>query len=199
MKNYVLFVNGGLIAGIVIAAVIVIIILGFVVWWFKTYNRLVEGRNRVKTQWAQIDVQLKRRFDLIPNLVETIKGYTKHESEILTQFADARKMYADASKDGSVQKMSEANAKLNMTIHAVSEQYPTIKADASYNNLMGELRTSEDKIAHQRQFYNDTVNTYNNLREKFPSSIVANAKGFKEAELFTVTETEVREAPKVSF
>ncbi len=199
MKNFVLFVNGGLIAGIVIAAVIVIIILGIVVWWFKTYNRLVEGRNRVKTQWAQIDVQLKRRFDLIPNLVETIKGYTKHESEILTQFADARKMYADASKDGSVQKMSEANAKLNMTIHAVSEQYPTIKADTSYNNLMGELRTSEDKIAHQRQFYNDTVNTYNNLREKFPSSIVANAKGFKEAELFTVTETEVREAPKVSF
>lgn len=197
--NFVLFINTGLIIGVVIAVVIIAIILGIVVWWFKTYNRLVEGRNRVKTQWAQIDVQLKRRFDLIPNLVETIKGYTKHESEILTQFADARKMYADASKDGSVQKMSEANAKLNMTIHAVSEQYPTIKADASYNNLMGELRTCEDKIAHQRQFYNDTVNTYNNLREKFPSSIVANAKGFKEAELFTVADNAVRETPKVSF
>lgn len=202
MKSYI-FTNLGLILGISIpVGIIVLLVIILLVWWFKTYNRLVEARNRTKNQWAQIDVQLKRRFDLIPNLVETIKGYSKHESEILTQFANARKMYAEASKNGSVAGMSEANSmlgkSLNMMVNAVSEQYPEIKADVNYNNFMTELRSTEDKIAHQRQFYNDTVNNYNNLVEKFPSSIVANKKGFKLADLFKVEE-EAKVAPKVSF
>lgn len=188
---------------VAIVAVIVLAAIAIAVWWFTTYNKLVEARNKTKTQWAQIDVQLTRRFDLIPNLVETVKGYATHESDIFTQFADARKMYQDANKNQSVEGMVEANEKLakslNIMVHSVSEQYPELKADKNFNSLMAELKTCEDKIAHQRQFYNDTVYMYNNLCEKFPSSIVASRKGFKTAELFNVKESAVREAPKVSF
>ena len=193
---------GGII-GIVIGAVVLILIIALVSWGVKAYNNLVKGRNKVKNQWAQIDVQVKRRFDLIPNLVETDKGYAKHESEILTQFADARKMYASAKDNNSASEMAKADANLSKAlsifVNAVTEQYPQLKADVNFNSLQAELRETEDKIAYQRQFYNDVVMSYNNLREVFPTVIIANMFNFKEAELFNTTD-EVRDnAPKVSF
>ena len=193
----------GSIIGIVIAVVVVIVIIALIGWGIGVYNKLVQARNKVKNQWAQIDVQVKRRFDLIPNLVETVKGYAKHESDIFTQFADARKMYADAKAAQSPKGMAEADANLtkslSLFVNAVSEQYPELKADANFNSLQRELKETEDKIAYQRQFYNDVVMSYNNSREVFSAVIIANMFKFKEAELFNTTD-EVREnAPKVSF
>ena len=195
--------SSGAIIGIVIAVVVVLLIVVLVGWIIGVYNKLVKSRNKVKTQWAQIDVQVKRRFDLIPNLVETVKGYAKHESDIYTQFADARKMYAEAKGNGSASEMAKADANLSKAlsifVNAVTEQYPQLKADANFNSLQRELSETEDKIAYQRQFYNDVVMSYNNSREVFPAVIIANMFGFKEAELFKTTD-EVRDnAPKVSF
>ncbi len=191
------------IIGIVVAVVVVVLIIALIGWGVGTYNKLIKGRNKVKNQWAQIDVQVKRRFDLIPNLVETVKGYAKHESEIYTQFAEARKMYASAKENNSVADMAKADANLSKAlsifVNAVTEQYPQLKADTHFNALQSELRATEDKIAYQRQFYNDVVMSYNNLREVFPTVIIANMFKFKEAELFNTTD-EVRDnAPKVSF
>lgn len=184
----------------VVAIVLVIIIL--IAWLISTYNKLVKARNRVENSWSQVDVQLKRRFDLIPNLVETVKGYTKHESDILTQFAKARQMYNDAQSSKSVKSMAEANASLNkalsVAINAVREQYPELQANTNYQKLMSELSDCEDKISYNRQFYNDTVLSYTNLRQLFPSNIVAKMFNFANKEYFTVEE-EQREAPKVSF
>lgn len=196
-------IGAGAIIGIVIAVVVVILIVALIGWAIGAYNKLVKARNKVKTQWAQIDVQVKRRFDLIPNLVETVKGYAKHESDIFTQFADARKMYADAKANQSPKGLAEADANLSKSlslfVNAVSEQYPQLKADVNFNALQKELSETEDKIAYQRQFYNDVVMSYNNLREVFPTVIIANMFKFKEAELFNTTD-EIREnAPKVSF
>ena len=201
MINVLMSIGG--IIGIVIGAVVLILIIAVVAWAIGAYNKLVMARNKVKNQWAQIDVQVKRRFDLIPNLVETVKGYAKHEAEILGSFADARKMYSDAKQNNSAAEMAKADANLSKAlsifVNAVTEQYPQIKADANFTSLQNELRETEDKIAYQRQFYNDVVMSYNNLREVFPTVIIANMFGFKEAELFNTTD-EVREnAPKVSF
>ena len=198
-----LLISTGAIIGIVVAVVVVILIIALVSWVIGVYNKLVKARNKVKTQWAQIDVQVKRRFDLIPNLVETVKGYAKHESEILTQFADARKMYASAKDNNSASEMAKADANLSKAlsifVNAVAEQYPQLKADTHFVSLQKELSETEDKIAYQRQFYNDVVMSYNNLREVFPGVIITNMFNFKEAELFNTTD-EVRDnAPKVSF
>lgn len=201
MINVLISIGG--IIGIVIGAVVLILIIALVSWAIGAYNKLVKARNKVKNQWAQIDVQVKRRFDLIPNLVETVKGYAKHEAEILGSFAEARKMYSDAKQNNSAAEMAKADANLSKAlsifVNAVTEQYPQIKADANFASLQNELRETEDKIAYQRQFYNDVVMSYNNLREVFPTVIIANMFGFKEAELFNTTD-EVRDnAPKVSF
>lgn len=193
----------GAIIGIVVAAVVVILIIAIVAWFVNTYNKLVKGRNRVENSWAQIDVQLKRRFDLIPNLVETVKAYAKHESDILTKFADARKMYDSARNSGSVQSLAEADANLskalNIAVNAVKEQYPELQANSNYKSLMNDLKDCENKISYNRQFYNDTVLSYSNLRQLFPSSIVASMFHFEAKEYFRVIDEESREAPKVSF
>lgn len=189
--------------GVIAIVVGVVVVVAIIIWLITSYNKLVKARNKVKTQWAQIDVQVKRRFDLIPNLVETVKGYAKHESDIFTQFADARKMYASAKENNSPEQLAKADANLSKAlsvfVNAVTEQYPQLKADANFNSLQDELSKTEDKIAYQRQFYNDVVMSYNNAREVFPTIIVANMFKFKEAQLFNTTD-EVREnAPKVSF
>jgi len=185
----------GAIIGIVVAAVVLVVIIGYII---SKYNKLVVARNKVKNSWAQIDVQLKRRFDLIPNLVETVKGYAKHESDIFTQFAEARKMYAAAAKEGSVKGVAQAASKLNKLLTFTAEQYPDLKANNNFMNLQKTLTDTEDKIAFNRQFYNDVVLSYNNLREKFPGNIVASMFHFKEAELFEVADEE-KETPKVKF
>lgn len=191
-----------MIVTLIIVGVVVLLLVLLIVAFVNIYNKLVRARNKVKNSWAQIDVQLKRRFDLIPNLVETVKGYTKHEGELLGTFAEARKNYTEASNQGSVADMAKADAKLgkalNILVNAVHEQYPDLKANTNYKQLMDELSSTENKISFNRQFYNDVVLSYNNLREVFPSNIVASLFKFKEAEYFKVDESET-EAPKVQF
>lgn len=186
-----------------IVGVLLILAIILVAWGISAYNKLVKARNKVKNQWAQIDVQVKRRFDLIPNLVETVKGYAKHESSIYEQFAQARKMYADAQKNSSPSELAKADANLSKAlsifVNAVTEQYPELKADANFTSLQNELKTTEDKIAYQRQFYNDVVMSYNNLREVFPTVVIANVFRFKEAELFNTSDDVRENAPKVQF
>lgn len=184
--------------GIGVAVLVVVLIIAIVAWAIGMYNKLVDKRNKVKNSWAQIDVQLKRRFDLIPNFVETVKGYATHESEIFTKFADARKLYGEASSEGSVQKAAEASNQLNKLVAFTVEKYPELKADKNFGELQNVLKETEDKIAYTRQFYNDVVLSYNNLREKFPGNIIANMFSFKEAELFKVDDAS-REAPTVKF
>ena len=181
--------------GWIIGAVVVVAIIVFVI---VTYNSLVQLRNKVKNAFAQIDTQLQRRFDLIPNLVETVKGYASHEKSILEEFAKARQIYQGAN---SVAEKADASNMISNTLSrlmVVQEQYPALKADAQFNKMMSELRDTEDKIAYSRQFYNDVVLQHNNLIEMFPSSIVANMKNFKTEEFFKANEAE-RENVKVSF
>lgn len=191
----------GLGGWIAIAVVAVLVIL-IVIWGVSTYNKLVKGRNKVKNQFSQIDVQLKRRFDLIPNLVETVKGYAAHEKDILEKFAQARTMYQTARADGDVEKMAKANSffggGINALVNAVKEQYPQLQANQNFQNLMKELKETEDKIAYQRQFYNDVVLSYNNSRELFPSSIIAGMFNFKEEKFFETDEAS-RENVQVKF
>ena len=191
----------GLGGWIAIAVVAVLVIL-IVIWGVSTYNKLVKGRNKVKNQFSQIDVQLKRRFDLIPNLVETVKGYATHEKDILEKFAQARTMYQTARADGDVEKMAKANSffggGINALVNAVKEQYPQLQANQNFQNLMKELKETEDKIAYQRQFYNDVVLSYNNSRELFPSSIIAGMFNFKEEKFFETDEAS-RENVQVKF
>ena len=198
-----LLMSTGAIVGIVIAAVVVVLIIAIIAWIIKTYNKLIKSRNRVENSWAQIDVQLKRRFDLIPNLVETVKGYTKHEASILNNFAEARKMYDSARESGSVKSLAEADASLtkalNIAVNAVHEQYPELQANTNYQKLMRDLKECEDKISYNRQFYNDTVLKYTDLKQMFPSNIIDSIFHFKDKEYFKVEDTEQREAPKVSF
>ncbi len=189
---------GGWIA-IGFAVLIVFLAIWIVSWGIGTYNKLVKGRNKVKNSWAQIDVQLKRRFDLIPNIVETVKGYAAHEKSILEEFAKARKLYDTGAGEGSVGKMAEANAQLSKLIAITVERYPELKADTQFIKLQETLNDTENKIAFARQFYNDVVLSFNNSREVFPSNIIANMFGFKEAELFKIVKEEEKEAPKVKF
>ncbi len=184
--------------GTIILIVVLVVILLIVVYLVATYNSLVQLRNRVKDQWAQIEVQLKRRFDLIPNVVETVKGYAKHESDTLKGVIEARNKFNVAS---TPEQEMEANNQLTGAIRqlfALSESYPDLKADTNFLNLQSTLEDTENKISTTRQFYNDTVLTLNNKVEMFPSNIVANMFKFKK-EAFFEAEEEAKEAPKVSF
>ena len=178
---------GGWIA-IIVVVLIIVILLALVV---NVYNKMVKGRNRCKDAFSQIDVQLTRRFDLIPNLVETVKGYAKHEESILAEFAKARGAYQ--ASNGDIDKVSEANNALTSVLTrfmAVSEQYPELKADAHFTSMMATLKETEDKIAITRQFYNDTVTSYNTLLQLFPNVIFANMFGFHDEKLFKASEEE---------
>jgi len=181
-----------LIIGIVI--VIIIIILAIVV----LYNGLVGARNKVKNAWAQIDVQLKRRIDLVPNLVETVKGYASHEKTVFTEITEARSNLMNAD---SVKKAEDANNQLTEAIKslfAVAENYPDLKASQNFQDLQMQLSETEDKIAYSRQFYNDTVLMYNNKCQMFPSNIIASLFNFNEADFFEANETD-RTTPSVKF
>ena len=178
--------------------IILIIIVLILLYIGSTYNKLVVLRNRVKDQWSQIDVQLKRRFDLIPNLVETVKGYASHEKDTLEAVVKARNEYL--SSDTPEDKIA-ANNDLNKVVtklFALAESYPELKADTSFRELQTTLTETEDKISYARQFYNDVVMKYNNKVEIFPSNIVAGMFGFKTSAYFNATEEE-RENVKVKF
>ncbi len=181
----------------VIVGIIVILLIIFV----ATYNGLVRLRNQTKNAWAQIDVQLKRRHDLIPNLVETVKGYMKFERETLEAVTKARNVAVQASSAGAAERgkvegeLSGALARLLMVV----ERYPDLKANQNFLALQEELTSTENKISFSRQYYNDSILKYNNQTQMFPSNIIASMTGFKSGEFFEVTVAEEREAPKVSF
>ena len=179
------------------------IILGIVavlvIYVISVYNSLKVIENRVENAWSQIDVQLQRRFDLIPNFVETVKGYMTHESETFEKIAALRTSWANA---GSVADKANIDNQLSgalKTIMAVSENYPELKANQNFADLSEELRNTENKISFSRQFYNDTVTKFNTKLELFPSNIIANYFGFKEKELFKAESEEARKNVKVDF
>lgn len=178
--------------------VILVIVVILVLWVIATYNSLVSFRNRVKDAWSQIDVQLKRRFDLIPNLVETVKGYTKHESETLENVIKARNTYMSATLPEDQMKADGELTKAVSKLFALSESYPDLKANTNFNDLQNQLKETENKIAMSRQFYNDIVLQYNNKVEMVPSNIIANMFHFKKETFFEAQETE-RENVQVKF
>lgn len=179
---------------LIILAIVVLILL----YIGTTYNSLVSLRNRVRDQWAQIDVLLKRRNDLIPNLVETVKGYAKHESGTLEAVINARNKAVSApTKEDEI----EANGELTQALgrlFALTEAYPDLKANTNFMDLQSNLKETEDKIAYTRQFYNDVVLKYRNKLEMFPSNIVAKMFAFKSEAFFEVNASE-KEVPKVQF
>jgi LemA protein len=196
--------------------VLIIVLGGLIVLFFLlmfvigSYNRLVSLRNRYKNAYAQIDVQLKRRYDLIPNLVETAKGYIKHERETLESVTQARNVAYTAAQtaaanpgDANAMKgLSSAETGLTNTLGRllmVSEQYPDLKANQNMMQLTEELTSTENKISFARQAYNDSVMTYNTQREVFPASLIANTFNFAPAESFVIDKPEEKEAPKVKF
>lgn len=181
--------------GWIILIIVVVLIFAII----GIYNGLVQSRQKVKNAWSQIDVQLQRRFDLIPNLVESVKGYMAHESDVLTKVTELRTSWANAS---TVSEKAELDNQLSgalKTIMAVSENYPDLKANQNFSELQEELRSTENKIAYSRQFYNDSVTMYNTKLEVIPSNIVAGLFGFKAEDLFRAESEEARKNVKVDF
>ncbi len=179
--------------------IVLIVLAIFVAVIFGIYNSLVRLRNRAKEAWADIDVQLKRRYNLIPNLVKTVKGYATHERELLENVTKARNMAMGAQ---SVKEHGEAENMLSgalKSLFAVSENYPDLKASVNFLELQRELRDTEDKIQAARRFYNGNVRDLNIKIETVPSNIIASAFNFKQMELFELKEEEQREVPKVEF
>ncbi|MCE5191614.1 MAG: LemA family protein [Actinomycetia bacterium] len=175
-----------------------LVLLVAVVAAIGIYNRLVTLRNRVDNAWSQIDVQLRRRYDLIPNLVETVKGYASHEKETLEKVVEARNMAMSAQ---GVAAQAEAENTLSGTLKnlfAIAESYPDLKANQNFLMLQEELSGTESKIAYARQFYNDSVMSYNTSTQTFPSNILAGMFGFKEREYFEIEEA-AKEPVKVQF
>ena len=188
-----------------------LILVALVVFWLiGIYNRLISLRNRFKNAFSQIDVQLKRRYDLIPNLVETVKGYMKHERETLDAVISARnqarsveqRVASNPSDAASMRELAQAESALTGTLgrlFALSEAYPDLKASANMQQLQEELSSTENRVAFSRQAYNDSVMAYNTYRESFPQNQIASAFGFKEAVPFEIEVEAQREAPRVSF
>ena len=178
--------------------VILVIVLVLAVYVVSAYNGLVQSRNKVRDQFSQIDVQLKRRFDLIPNLVETVKGYAKHESETLEKVIQARNNYANAKTEAEKVEAANEMSRGVMNIMALAESYPDLKANTNFVDLQNQLKEVEDKIGYARQFYNDSVLMYNNKIEMFPSNLVASMFGFKK-ETFFEADAKERENVQVKF
>lgn len=182
----------------IVAIVIIVIVVILAIALVGLYNNFVKLRNRVDNAWSQIDVQLQRRLDLIPNLVETVKGYAAHESGTLESVTTARTACMNAT---TPEQRAEAENVLTgtlKTLFAVSENYPDLKANQNFLELQGELRDTEDKISYMRQSYNDTVMTFNNAIQTFPGVLIAGPFGFKARELFDAAESAAA-APSVKF
>ena len=181
---------------IVIAIIAIIGIAAMLV--IPKYNNLVTGEEKIDAAWAQVENQLQRRFDLIPNLVNTVKGYAAHEEEIFTQIADARTNYGNAN---TVEEAADANNDLSSALSrllVVVENYPTLKADIQFTRLMDELAGTENRLAVARKDYNDTVQTFNNNVRRFPGNLIAGTFGFEKKDYFEIKEG-VEESPTVDF
>jgi len=189
--------------GWVILGIVVVVILIIIGIFAGGYNGLVNLRNQVKNAWAQIDVQLKRRHDLIPNLVETVKGYKDYERETLEAVVKARNVAVQASSAGAgVGERAKAEGELSGALArllVVVERYPDLKANQNFLALQEELTSTENKISFSRQYYNDSVLRYNNKTQMFPSNILAGMFNFKASEFFQVTTEEEKQPPKVDF
>jgi LemA protein len=183
-----------MIAIIIIVAIVVLLLLVFVV----QYNGLVRLRNRIDNAWSQIDVQLQRRHDLIPNLVETVKGYASHEKETLERVVQARNQAVSAQGPAAQGQAENVLTGALRQLFAVAEAYPDLKANQGFLNLQEELTSTEDRVAYARQFYNDSVLKYNNKIQSIPSNIIAGMFNFNEREYFE-TEEQSREVPRVQF
>lgn len=170
----------------------------FVIFVITTYNKLVTLRNKVKNSFAQVDTQLQRRFDLIPNLLETVKGFATHEKSLLEKVAAVRSGYMNAATNQDKLEMNQQLTAGLKSLFAVSENYPELKSNTVFLQLQDELSETEDKIAYARQFYNDAVTIYNNKLQTFPNNLVAGIFHFQEEELFQSADS-VKEAPKISF
>jgi LemA protein len=189
--------------GFIILGIVILLVVIFIAMVAGGYNGLVRLRNAMKNAWAQIDVQLKRRHDLIPNLVETVKGYKNFERETLEAVTKARNVAVQASSSGAgVAERSKAEGELSgalARLMVVVERYPDLKANQNFLALQEELTSTENKISFSRQYYNDSVMRYNNQTQVFPSNIIASMFSFKPGESFAVTAEAEREAPKVCF
>jgi LemA protein len=183
-----------MVTGIIIGVVVVVILL--FVW--SLYNSVIRLNNEVKNSWAQIDVQLKRRYDLIPNLIETVKGYAKHEKSVFTDVTKARTAFMNAGSMGEKAKASNMMTDTLKSLFAVAENYPDLKANENFLQLQEELSGTENKIAYARQHYNDVVMIFNNRIQTFPSNIFASIFGFTAKENFEVPAKE-KENIKVKF
>lgn len=185
-----------------ITTILIIILVVVGLWLAGAFNALVRTRNRMKEAWADIDVQLKRRYDLIPNLVESVKGYASHEREVLENVTKARSAAMNAEQGGDVKAMAQAENMLSGTLKslfALSENYPQLRAVESFTKLQDELADTENKIQAARRFYNTNVMTLNTKVEQFPTNIVANMFGFKKADFFELNEEAAREPVRVAF
>ena len=179
--------------------IVLIIIVLLILYAISVYNSLVGLKQKVKNGWSQIDVQLQRRFDLIPNLVETVKGYMSHESDVLTKVAELRTSWANASTVSEKSKIDGELSGALKTIMAVAESYPDLKANSNFAQLQDELQNTEDKIAFSRQFYNDIATKYNTKLQVVPSNVIASMFHFEPEQLFEAENNEVRKNVKVDF
>ncbi len=183
---------------LIIGIIILLIVVGILLWFFSYYNRVIRYENRIDNAWAQIDVQLKRRADLIPNLMETVRGYMNHERQTLEAVTQARSaVMAAKSPQDSINADNMLSGALK-TLFAVAESYPDLKANQNFLQLQDELTHTEDKISYSRQHFNDSVLQFNNLIETFPGNIFASMMGKKERQMLQIPEAS-REVPKVSF
>ena len=180
----------------IIILVIVVLIALFII---NVYNGLVKSRQKVKNAWSQIEVQLQRRFDLIPNLVECVKGYMTHESEVLEKVTALRSSWANANGIEEKANLDNQLSGVLKTIMAISENYPDLKANQNFADLQNNLKETENKISFSRQFYNDSVTRYNTKLELFPSNLVAGMFNFQKKELFAAESDEARKNVKVDF
>ena len=181
--------------------ILIVVIVLLLLWALVTYNAFVRLKNQVENSFSQIDVQLKRRTDLIPNLINTVKGYAKHEKETLESVTNARTQMMSAQQSGNPENMAQADNMLTgalKSLFAVSEAYPDLKANSNFLQLQEELTGTENKISAARQYYNDSVMVYNTKRETVPSNIIAGMFNFTEKDLFEATDEE-KEVPKVEF
>ena len=179
--------------------IILAIVAVVVIYIISVYNNLKTVENKVENAWSQIDVQLQRRFDLIPNFVETVKGYMNHESETFTKIAELRTSWANTQSVADKANIDNQLSGALKTIMAVSENYPELKANQNFSELSEELRNTENKISFSRQFYNDTVTKFNTKLELFPNNIIAGMFNFKQKDLFVTENEEVRKNVKVDF
>lgn len=191
--------------------ILIVIIIGILLWVAGIYNRLVQLQNQVKNNWSQIDVQLQRRYDLIPNLIEAVKGYMQHERETLEMVVEARNKAQQARNEiaasggpteSSLKELATAEMALRgatTQIFALAENYPQLRASENMQQLQEELSSTENKVAFSRQAYNDSVMTYNTVQQQFPTLYFAKAFGHHPVDLFQTESEEIRKAPRVSF